>query len=205
MTLRAKRESKDARDLGNRIRDEVLGDVARLSSEIEKSFFIKKISDMTGISENALWMDVAKVMPKEVAMSFSPIPKTQSSRGEKIIRKLFSLYFNAHEEERIKGKLLEIIGEEKFEQYVKEFGDKKVELSFEAEVFTEDRPEESLEEMFQNLEEEYLGERMNEIGSKIKLFEKEGREEDAHELAKEYQNLAKKSADIKNSRHIHKF
>jgi hypothetical protein len=46
---------------------------------------------------------------------------------------------------------------------------------------------------------------MNEIGSKIKLFEKEGREEDAHELAKEYQNLAKKSADIKNSRHIHKF
>lgn len=206
-TEKIKEGAKDERDLGNKIRTEVLPEIAALGSEIEKSYFIKKVSDMTGLDEGAMRKDLEKVIIQVDSSPDTPVvAKKESSRASSIERKIMGIYFAKPDDVSIKDALSKIMTEEKFQELIIQFEPVKQELMFENEMIVGDVPEGiAMTEMLRNLEEDYLTVRVDAIKLKLKKAENEANDDEANKLSIEYQDLAKRLANIKNSRHINKF
>ncbi len=207
ITERIKDSARDTRDLGKQVVTEVLPLVAGLPSETEKSFFVKRISEMTEIPESVLWQDLEKVKVETRGMDLE-IPKAVVERNRKseIERKLLALFYSKPADEKFKTDLLKIMGEDKFKELSQKFAPIKDELIFEVETLESDvNPQTSMNEMFVNLEEDYLNERIEELLRAIKKAESVKDGELAEKLTEDYQNLVKRSSEIKNSRHLNKY
>ncbi len=206
-TEKIKEGAKDERAMGNSIRAEVLPEIAALGSEIEKSYFIKKVSDMTGIDETVLWKDLEKVnIPLGSSGDVEVATKKESNRASGIERKIMGIYFAKPDDSSIKSELSKIMSEDKFQELLIQFEPVKQELIFENEMIVGDVPEGvAMTEMLRNLEEDYLTVRVDAIKLKLKKAENEANDDEANKLSIEYQDLAKRLANIKNSRHINKF
>ncbi len=205
-TDKIKETSKDLRDLGNKIRSEVLPEIAILSSQIEKSYFIKKVSEMTGLDEGAMWQDLEKInISKQENLDIKEKTKQDIGRTESIERKIMGIYFTQADEKTIEVELSKIMGDEKLKDLVLKYEPLKQELIFEQEMAADEVGEITLTETLKNLEEDYLSRRIDELKIKLKNAEKESNDSEAEKLSVEYQNLVKRLAEIKNSRHINKF
>lgn len=206
-TEKIKESAKDERDMGNKIRSEVLPEIATLGSEIEKSYFIKKVSDMTGLDEAAMRKDLEKItVVKESSPDVVKVTKEDKNRTAVIERKLMGIYFGKPDDKTIKDGLAKIMSEEKFNELVKKFEPLKQELVFESEIIMEDVAEGvTMTEMLKNLEEDYLSTSLDAVKIRLKKSETDANDEEANKLSIEYQDLAKRLGEIKNSRHLHKF
>ena len=204
--LKIKETSKDERDMGRRIKDELLPDLALLSSEIEKSFFIKKVSDISGINEEVLWKDLEKIKVPEIVQKKENINSEQIlSRRTEIEKKLIGIYFTKPDD-KTKGELARIMGEDNFKEILTKYEPTKQQLVLEVESDTSERfSAGSLGEMLMNLEEEYLNDEAGDLKTKLKKAEALGLDDEAETLAKDYQEVVKRLGVIKNSRHINKF
>jgi DNA primase len=204
--LKIKENAKDERDIGNKIRTEVLPDVAKLQSEIEKSYFIKRISELIDISQDILWKDLEKIDINSPEQQHIPDQiQPDNNRADNIERRLMGIYYSKSEDQKIKDSLSKIIGEEKFEELVKKFSDLKQELIFETETNELEEEGSSLDEMMKNLEEDYLSVELEDIKLKLKKAEVSSNDEEANKLTLLYQDLAKRLGEIKNSRHINNY
>lgn len=205
-TLKLQAAAKDERDLGRRIKDEILPDVAFLSSEIEKSFFVKKISDISGVSEEALWKDLEKI---NVSSSDKIEEYTQEhkelSRKAEIEKKLVGLYFTYNSEE-LRQEISRVVGEDAFAGLVAMYEPIKDQLAFEVESAGEGALHQgSFKEMLENLQEEYLQDEVLGLKAKLKKAESLGLDEEAEILTRNYQEVMKRLGDIKNQRYLNKF
>lgn len=204
--LKIKNNSKDIRDLGNKIRMEVLPELTKIESEIEKSYFIKKISDLTDIEEEVLWKDFNKIIPNiENEIKIPAARKQENNRYEGIQRKLIGIYYSKGEDEKIKESISKIIGDEKFIELSKKFSDFKQELIFETETGETQEEDYGLDEMLKNLEEDYLNIELESIKSELKKAEKSQDDKEANKLTLLYRDLSKRLGEIKNSRHINNY
>ncbi len=202
-TERLRESAKDPRDLGRKIREEVLPDVALIASEIEKDFFIKKIANISGIAEDVLWKELEKInVPVRQEPLSTEEPKDRRSRKASIERKLFALYYASDGTSEIKESLTKIIGPEKFRELDEAMSLQKQELLFEVGEVIDEK---ETKEMLQNLEEEYLNVAITENKEKLRKAESLNFDEEAESLTSEYQNLSKRLSEIKNSRHLHKY
>jgi DNA primase len=203
--------AKDTREVGKRIAEEVLPSIAKLQSEIEKSYFIKRTSDMTNIDEAVLWRDLEKInIPDQESLRMS-LPgqagknvKGDQSRTEIIERKLFGLYYAKNEDETLHEALQKIMGVSTFETQKAHYEPVRQELVFESEIEIGESGE-GLAEMLANLEEDYLLAEIEEIKVRLKRAEVEADDDEAEKLSVEYQNLAKRVSEIKNKRYLNKF
>lgn len=198
--------SRNERDLGREITQTVLPDIARLPTETEKAYFIKRVSEITGLDQNALWKDLDSVrLPEVIAAPLSTAPKKELSKRQAIERTLMGLYFKSAEDPALKKELVAVVGEAGFATLEATLREKKSELVFATEVLDENEISyEVRREMLQNLEEDYLSEKLVDVRRRLRAAEHSGADGEAEQLAREYQSLAQRAGEIKNSRHLHK-
>jgi len=190
----------DMRKAGREIKSVILPFVNALESSIEKMHFIKKISDVSSIPQDALQDDLKKI-EQELKYEKEEIKEAGES--------LSKVYRKDYIERRLLGIALwqktlptptvdfEIIFN-KLGEY-KKYEDIKQDLIFEAEVFytNNENLEKSIKEMFLNLEEENINE---ELSKKMLELKKTSNEELGKNILQEINELNKKKEDIKNGR-----
>ncbi|MES2315560.1 MAG: DNA primase [Patescibacteria group bacterium] len=185
----------DARKAGREIKEKVLPYVDALGSSIEKSHFLKKISQLSGIAEAAIADDLKKVEQefkyekKEIEVTAER--ENTMRRMDYIERRLAGIAFWKKDKE-LKGELKEILDKYK---------DSKEDLIYEAEVFYgEGEIKKDVDELLQNLKEENLKERLS---TKMReLYEAEEKKESskAPAILKEIKEINDQIQNIKNSR-----
>ena len=189
------------RKAGREIKEKVLPFVNALESSIEKAHFIKKISDLSNIPQNALQDDLKKI-EQELKYEKEEIKEagdalTKMYRKDYIERKLLGVAFW---QQTLPTPTVdfEIIFNKLGEVY-KKYEDIKRDLIFEAEVFytNNENLEKSIKEMFLNLEEENINE---ELSKKMLELKEASDEELGRNILHEINELNKKKEDIKNSR-----
>lgn len=209
-----KNSKGDTRKAGREIREKVLPFVGALQSSIEKSFFLKKISDMTGIQEGALLDDLKKIEKEtELAGTNGEERKTKGvfDRKDYIERKLLGIFLwqrglpadspKKIDFENIPKELAQILKIRIDDVYKRAEGNTE-DLIFEAEVFygEEVNLEGDIREMVSNLKEEYLREELNKKMIDLHIAEEKKDTILSSQILKECQDLSNKIQDIKNNR-----
>ena len=208
----------DQRALGKEIQTLVLPYVRALQSAIDQSHFIAKISNATGIKEDALWTELQKISVadnKEVP----PTPRggvggqspsfSKFSWKNSIERKILSiLYWQDSKTEplippaTIREGLKKIIGQKRFDEVTSVSGPIKSDLIFEAETSYEDASNihRELDELFLNLEEETLRDELTDVLQKLHKAEENKASGEIANILKACQDISAKIAALKNRR-----
>ncbi len=192
---------EDVRKVGREIREKVLPYVHSIESSIEKSHFIKLISNKSGIAENALLEDLKKIQSElkseteETKIAKENVEKKM--RKDPIERRLLGIAFW---QEGLKDRTIdsELIFQ-KLHKVKELYKNIKEDLIYEAEEFylNSENLQKDVNEMLLNLEEEYLNEELN---KKMIEFQdlKDNKEE--IEILKKIDEITKRKEKIKNNR-----
>lgn len=188
-------------EAGREIKEKILPYVDSIESSIEKSHFIKIISNKSGIRESALIEDLKKVQSllkfdtEETKNALENIGK--KIRKDPIERRLLGI---AYWQENLKTKKInpELIFK-KLEKVIEIYKDIKEDLIYEAEefYFNSENLEKDVNEMFLNLEEEYLNEELNKI--MIEFQNLKDKKEEVR-ILKRINEINKRKEEIKNNR-----
>lgn len=207
-----KESGSNTRKVGRIVKEKVLPYVDMLESSIEKAHFIKRISDLSGIPQNALQDDLKKIA-EELKYEKKEIEEAKESVGQMyrkdyIERKLLGIILwqrtlkeKSFDGESILKELADIL-KISAEQVLEKAKDNRGDLIFEAEVFYggEEDLKKDTEEMLFNLKEEYLKEELGEMMRELYKAEEAGDTKKSNEILKECQVLNDKIQEIKNGR-----
>ncbi len=182
---------EDTRKAGRLIKENILPYVDALESSIEKMHFIKKISDSSGISQNALQDDL-----KKIEQEF----KYEKKEIEEAEENLVTLYRKDYIERKLLGialwkenkELLKLLG-----QAPEKYKDSASDLIFEAEVFygSSENLEKDIKEMLENLELEHINEELLLKMQELRMIKNKDEE---IKLLVEIQELNKQKHEKKN-------
>ena len=211
-------EKLDDRKLGIAVREKVLPYVSVIDSSIEKSQYIVKISDKTGIKEDALWEDLKKVkvviagengtesIEHKEASEYNKIIKINSLERKAVgmilmieLQKAKKELFASFEEEIKKFLNVNLLEKSKiFDENLKN------ELVFEAESYYLGFPDDKLKSEFRGLlkgikEEEYKKE-LSEIITELKKAEKTDEKDKQISLAKRFNDVSKMLNNLKTNK-----
>ena len=199
----------DTRKVGRLIKENILPYVNVLESSIEKMHFIKKISDLSHIPQNALQDDLKKIEQelryekKEIAEAEESL--TQVHRKDYILRKLLGIILwqktlkeQSMDVEKISKEIAMILNIAE-DQVLGQAKEEKRDLIFEAEVFYGEDTDvkKDAEELLFNLKEEYLKE---ELGTKMRELNEIEQVKDAiksKSILKEISEINSKIQEIK--------
>jgi len=202
----------DMRRAGRAIKDTVLPYVQALQSSIEQMHFIKKISDVSSIKEEALKQDLQKLgserNTEREKLVKSDASKSTLGRKEYILRKLLGIIFW---QKTLKEKTITI------DELVKDITDildvnksdlfavpdtEKNNLIFEAEVFYvgEIDLRRDIEELLRNLREETLKEELFIQVHKLREAEEKKEKDKADKILKRINEITNEIENFKNSR-----
>ncbi len=200
-TQKIKESSKDERELGRRIKDELLPEIFMIDSEIEKSFFIKQVSEMTGIEERHLVADLQKVKSTPSILKekseFQESKEPQSIIGtDDLEKEIWGIYITKEKSEEIKNKITEIAGQEGFEKIEEKYKDKESEF-----IFGEKDYLVGEKETFNNFKKSHIQKELMKIREEMRLAAHDGDEERAESLQKKQQVLENERDSINNSRY----
>jgi DNA primase len=218
LDMAMKNSKGDMRKVGRVIKESILPYVDALSSSIEKSHFIKKISDISGVPQSALQDDL-KTIEQEFKYEKDEIVeatglKQKMYRKDYILRKLFGIVFwqDTLKEKNIETKnildeLSKILNKDTG-VLLGEVGDKKEDFIFEAEVFYGGIPSEILvskidqdvKELLFNLKEEYLKEELEKRMRELSQAEEQKDFTKSAQILKIINDLSSQIQFIKNSR-----
>lgn len=203
------KDNTDIRKTGREIKEQVLPFVDDIASSIEKSFFVKRISDLSGIPASALWDDL-RIIEKENKnenKEISILQKTGKfmSRKDYIVRKLFGIIFwqDTLKEPVIDTKnfLKELNSDLNIEtnEMLDLLGESKEDLIFEAEIFYQENAslKKDLEELFKNLKHEYLKEELALKMKDLAMAEEVKDQEKSNQILKECQIIINKIENLK--------
>ena len=202
----------DPRKLGRAVKEKILPYVASVESAIEKMHFLKLVSDKSGISLSALEEDLKKVEEDskhggEARLAESPFFRL--GRKDYILRRLLGIVLWQASKEKKDLDTHEIlkdlsatlnIAEEKILSGIQ---GSKEDLIFEAEVFygSGANLKKDAEEMFSNLKEEHLKEKLNIKMRELHLAEEKKDQQSSSLILKEISEINKEIQDIKNGRY----
>lgn len=151
-----KNHSGDMRKAGREIKEKILPFVNALESSIEKIYFLKKISEASGIAQSALQDDLNKV-EKELKYEKEEIKEVKEvlntlRRKDYIERKLLGIALWKKDTEL----------EKRLSSFLGKYKDLENDLIFEAEVFYGDSEnlEKEIKELLVNLEKERINEEL---------------------------------------------
>jgi DNA primase len=202
----------DTRKAYREIREKVLPFVDALSSSMEKSSFLKKVSDKTGVTMNFLIEDLSKIA-QEFKNEKEEIEKAKEVelkffRKDYIERRLLGIIFwqNSLQDKVIDtDQLLKDFSEIfnlKQEDVLSKNKDNKEDLIFEAEVFYGGDVDlkKDTEELLMNLKEEHLKEELFEKMKELSVFEENKEFEKSKEILFKINEINKSIQNIKNGR-----
>jgi len=202
----------DSRKIGREVKEKILPYVSAIESSIEKSYFIKKISDLTQIPESDLRDDLKKIEQeaKYENKEIKEVQKIESTIFKKdyIERRLLGIIFwqKTLKEQKIdilklQNEVFEIlnVNEEELREKLK---DSLEDLIFEAEVFygQDVDLEKEIPELIFNLREEFLKEKLFKKMQELRMMEEKKDSVGAKQILKEINDISSKIQDIKNSR-----
>ncbi|MEK7459705.1 MAG: DNA primase [Patescibacteria group bacterium] len=214
----------DIRKAGREIKEKILPFVNSLSSSIEKSYFLKKISDVSNIPINALEDDLKKIeeTSKYEQNEIRQLEEVanQMFRKDYILRRLLGIVLWQQtliaipDAQRLESRrptsvdideLLKEIGEIlniKVEKLLQDVENEKEDLIFEAEVFYNKNTsiEKEIQELFGNLKEEYYKEELSNKMRELNIAEEKQDSILSAVILKECQIINNKIEDLKNSR-----
>ncbi len=208
--------TSDPRKAGRVIKESILPYVDSIPSAIEKSHFLKKISDQASIPMEALEEDL-KNIEKEQKYERSEIKNALEEsntmrRKDYIIRKLLGIVFwqkalgDKKAEHMDTGKVMSEICEileKNPEEFEKIHEPDKEDLIFEAEVFYGSAPfVKDLKELMENLNEEILKERLGEKMRELSVAEASKDNASSEKALKEISEINQKIQNIKNGRMV---
>ncbi len=206
-------ESKgDHRKAGREIKDVLLPFVSAIDSSIEQMHFIKKISDVSSISEQALKDDLKKIAT-EARVEKHEIEEmkhtvSQVFRKDYIERKLIGIVLwqktlpeTSLDIEKIVSELASILHIDK-DTLLENTKKDKEDLIFEAEVFYGGGADlkKDVEELILNLKEEYLNEERIRKMQELHIHESNKDIEKGRQILIEINEINNKIQEIKNSR-----
>ena len=189
--------------------------MAVIESNIEKSHFVAKIGNATGIKEDAIWDDLKKVKVAANEQGLIDLEnKTRENneeprliRKDSILRRIIGILFWQESKEKplisinkARETLDGIVGSKDFIELSKMTGDAKSELIFEAEAYygSKQELEKELENLFSNIKEEYLKINLATAVKELSEAEKSKRGEDElKKILNKCQNLAKELEDFR--------
>jgi len=207
-----KNSGGDARKAGREIKEKILPYVNVLQSSIEKSHFLKKISELSFIPLTALQDDLNKIEQelKYENKEIKPVIDSpgQFFRKDYIVRKLLGIILwqktlneKSLDVEQVLGELAEILNT-KTEGILEGAADTREDLIFEAEVFYEGESDlkKDVVEMISNLREESLKEQLLEKMRELRKAEEDHNHEKSAEILKECQAISNQIQNIKSNR-----
>lgn len=210
----------DSRKIPTAIRTHILPFIASISGAMEKSHFIKLISEKTGLSESSITEDLVKLeteiklKEKEEVKNGNEkkLPNTiknELNRIDAVTLRLFGLLFYIEKNE-IKDIKLEpeynfienVLGSERFLTIKKQNELIKDKLLLEAEVFYEKNKNlnSELEELKLNFEEDYTKYDFTKAMTELSLAERGKDEVKIEEISKKIQSLTVKLNEISKRR-----
>ena len=185
-----KNSGGDMRKVGREIKEKILPFVNALQSSIEKVHFLKKISEKSGIPENAIQDDLKKI-EQEQKYEKEEIHEAVETvntlhRKDYIERKLLGIAFWKKDEEL----------EKSFSEFSEKYKDSKNDLIFEAEVFygSSENLEKDIKELLGNLEEERINEELLRKMKELRIIKDKDKE---MKLLAEIQELNKQKHEKK--------
>lgn len=205
-------DGKDVRYVGREIKDKILPYVDSLESSIEQAHFIKIISNLSQISEDALKEDLSKIEKdsKYENKLINNIKEKESKifRKDYILKRLLGIIFwqetlkeKTIDIEKILYEIVETTNTLK-ESILNNYASNKEDLIFEAEVFYGKEADLKLEvvELLTNLKEEYLKEKLSEKMLLLNKAEIEKNNTKSAEILNEINEINNKIQSIKSSR-----
>ena len=203
-------DKNDRRLFGKRVREEILPYIVNIESNIDQSHYIKRISEVGDIAEEALWQDLEKITkdistPSE-SLTFRPVT---SIKRDSIERKILGIIYWQEKQEvpkieilKIRTELERIIGRNvliNIEDLLKE---SKEDLVFEAEVYyvSDEILQKTIVELLNNLEIEYLKDVFTSKMKEIVIAEKAKDLTMSNILLQECQVISKKINDLKTAK-----
>ncbi|MDQ5901379.1 MAG: primase [Patescibacteria group bacterium] len=200
-THKIKNSAKDERDLGKRIKEEVLPEIVKINSDIERAYFIKEVSSITGIKEDYIISDLSKATTANFVPKKEALPKKEFQNIEEkvsdIEKEIWGAYIAKDKDDKIKEKIVEVSGEGGFQILLDKFKDRESEFVFSERDYTL-----GLEETFDNYKRNYLQKKLLDIKEELRFADSERDDERANKLLKEQQLLQKEIDQINNSRYI---
>lgn len=204
-------EKLDERGLVRSIRDQLLPFVVALESSIERDHFIRRIAELTGIREEALREDLAKISTAHSPHTLAKETKdTVLSPRRHLVERLMCglLFWQSREEKRaldmesFEKELERILGKAQSKQLLAEAKTAEDELAFQAESYY--RSHESLEqparELLLALEEDTLKEELAAAMKTLSAAEKEHDAKQRSALLAKCQELTHRLHDLKKVR-----
>jgi DNA primase len=217
------RDVKDPHKVSRALRDRVFPFLSKIDSEMDKAFYVKHISEKTGLAEQAVWEDLRKkekeeenekgknsissttTIPSSVSISSpSVLPAHRLGLVERRMFGLLTLMESAglpqakdyrHEVKKIAGS--------SYETRVKDIELVQSDVSFEAEAFfggEQGRWDTHMKELLINFEEDLVNEDLMAAMSALRTAERAGESEKVAELAKRCQVLSMRKAEVNQKR-----
>jgi DNA primase len=205
----------EPRKLNKEIEALILPYVAALTSAIDQSHFIQKISKDTGIKEDALWSELRKLTSKDAAgpANAAAVPNqihaAEDYRRNAIEKKILGILYWQESQKKssadfqsIRDRLKDILGGSGLETLEAANQAVKNDLIFEAEISynkANDWKRET-DELLLNLEEEDVREKLTAAMKKLYGAEKTKTESEAASALKTCQELSAKIAELRSRR-----
>ncbi|MEK7120755.1 MAG: DNA primase [Patescibacteria group bacterium] len=181
----------------------VLPYVALIENKMDQSFFIKKIAEKMGVSEESIWFEIAKI--ETTPKFYGANKETEKTNNNYDIKRNIALiykYLTSQKNTKLTSTLLsrykEIVGEDI--PNIDEKNDKEM-FEFDALLSETDTPV-FIEEMLNRLELIVLQKELTDMTEKLKKAEIAGEEDAVRELILKSQELSLKLEKIKQPNYI---
>jgi DNA primase len=213
---RAIAENPDKRKLGLAIKSRVLPYLSLLESNMEKSHYVKDISDKTGIKEDAIWEDLKNVkLDSEYEVKSEIIETREDKVGilkagsvERSLAAIIALEESSSKKlinpSVLRKKIEEALGKEKYDKFSAELLKLSGELAFEAESYYGETDAEKFnketEYLLLNLQEENLKKELADLMAEMKIAESAKESEKAISLLKRCDDVTKLLHKIKTEK-----
>jgi len=196
-------EEKDQRKLIKDIVKDVVPYISRLQSEIEKGFYVKKLSEICKVSEENIWKEVYK-KDSSIELKENSVLEIEKASEDLAEKQIVGLYFwlkNREKEELInlfKEKMLEFLTQKQFEDLESKNSQYKDQLIFyiDSQKIDEQNLKKEINESVFNYKIKFLKNKRTLL--KISLAEAENKNDEAEikKIMEEISNLSKLITDL---------
>jgi DNA primase len=209
VTEYARSVSKDDRLFMRNVKNVVLPLIRKISSATEREVLIEGVAKKTGVSKEAILVDLQSVNENIVARNEDDSKGHENNYKDSMggaFEKIFGILFLIEEKKgddektkEVKKHLQDFVPEAIFSTILEDVSSRKNELVFEAElVYDGSTLEKHLKDLVFTTEEIFLKKKQQELLVQIKTTESGGEGENA--LVKEYDTISKRIDELKSKR-----
>lgn len=217
LTDRVLSANTDPRKVGIAIKSGILPYLALLDGAMEKSHYVTKISEKTGIKEDAIWEDLKKVkVDTEFSQENIKVDNSEDKKveilsvgsAERSLAGILCFQKSAKDVKidtiKLSDRIKDILGDENWKAFSAEADSKSAEIAFEAENYYSGLSEKQFNKesdyLLLNLQEEYLKRELGKYMIELKKTEKDKDQEKSISILKRCNDITKKLHQLKEEK-----